>query len=197
MKQLDSSLSPEVNKDLATDYFREFWQTDTVNVAMEDCEEGYLYYGHSSSIGEVAICRGMAANGTIIFEGNTRTNDKDHLFTEYYSDKGDLFTSWWPIDRWKKAPEFANKLQTMSWLLDANIELLETRLEWLLGMPKCLKESPDFPGLLDDTSTFLDFYRSKRQNGFDLESKKVAGRPAVFPSWREEYVVKVSNQSGV
>ncbi len=196
MKQLDSSLSPEVNKDLATDYFREFWQTDTVNVAMEDCEEGYLYYGHSSSIGEVAICRGLASDGTVRFEGNGEANGEDRLFTEYYTDKGNLFPTWWPIDRWKKAPEFEDDHQTMSWLLEANIELLEAKIDWLLGMPDDLKESPDFPYLLEDSICFLDFYRSKRQNGFVFESKKVVGRPGVFDSWREAHVVKVSSQPG-
>ena len=164
--------SPEDRQAYFADYeqrdseLNEVLLRDRVIIPSVECAPGYLYWGQGRSIGEVAICVGQDQSGQVSFEGLRNKLGLDRIFTEIHYDDNPSLGTWMPYCKWKKHPAFESEKEKMYWLLDANIEVLEARIQWHLDMPKHLQQAPSYDSLLEDSRNHLDALLELKRDGF-------------------------------
>lgn len=133
----------------------------------DECIPGHLYYGGSRRISEVAICRGI--NDTFkatAFEGIRNKMGEDFLFCEFHYDDGGSVGTFTPFVDLGEAPTFETEVETMSWLLAQEIEVVEDRIDWLRRIPERLKASRYYPFLVQDDIKHLESLKLVAVEGF-------------------------------
>lgn len=122
-----------------------------------ECRPGYLYWGEGNREGDLAICAESDGVGSLYFLGRRPIRDKFDLFQQPHAD--DVSTSsggWAPIVMLEKVPDLSSEEATVAWLLDKEIEVIETKIEWLEAMPGRLKCATDYTYILDNDRNQLD-----------------------------------------
>lgn len=131
-----------------------------------DSIPGHLYYGSGRNIGQVAICRGFAKFGATAFEGIRNKLGVDYLDTEFHIDDGEIGCTFTPFVDLGVAPIFETKEETMWWLLAQEIEVVESRIDWLKRIPMKLQASRVYPFLVQDNVEHLESLKLLLVEGF-------------------------------
>lgn len=134
-------------------------------LASSDCREGAAYWVSARSIGEVAICGGMAKPG-ISFVGLREKLGSYFLFAEYHYDDNESFGTLRPFLELGPGPDTDDEQQIMEWLVEQEIEVTETRLTWLKQMPEGYKQSPMYPYIMETESGVLSGLLEIKNEGF-------------------------------
>ncbi|TXG77779.1 hypothetical protein E6P97_01035 [Patescibacteria group bacterium] len=125
----------------------ELCRPPTEYIASVECEDSYLYWVSSRSIGELAICEGYDANGRQLFKGWRSKFGRDFLFTEYHWDDDASFGTVRPLLKLGLAPECDDEA-LLEWLLAGSIELKRERISWMQDMPLKFRDSDVYAQLL-------------------------------------------------
>jgi len=138
-----------------------------VYIGSSECNEGRLYWGGGRSIGQLAVCRGVDKYKRMQFEGLRSKFGVDYLFTEYHYDDDPSFGTYTPLVELDALPEdLTAEEETMYWILEITIELLETRVEWLKYLPSRLKAAPSYGWLVEHEQEYLEEKLRLRTEGF-------------------------------
>ncbi len=165
-------------------------------LAPEDCQEGFIYYGRGRSIGQIAVCTGEIdaglGKGSLGFTGLRNKFGVDYLCTEVHYDQDSMFGTFLPFVELERIPEGMDEKQTMHWLLDQTIELLEAKSSWLRSMPERFRDPAYWPIDLELVEEALEGSRELQRTGFSdtpaptfreiMEAKRVAAEATVTPS---------------
>jgi hypothetical protein len=140
-------------------------------IPVEECEQGYLYWGIGSGIGEVAICNGYNDRGELQFRGLAKDEaDQDCLDLVVHTQTPPNYENWSPFVRLEVAPTDLDVHATMSWLLEKQIEVVELRLDWLSGMPARMQSAPSYRPVMDENQALLENLHKEQQTGFNTPS---------------------------
>ncbi len=139
-------------------------------ITRADCIPGHLYYGSGRNIGQVAICRGFAKFDSTSFEGIRNKHGVDKLDTEFHIDYRELGCTFTPFVDLGVAPIFETNEETMWWLLAQEIEVVESRIDWLKRIPMKLQASMVYPFLVQDNVKHLESLKLLLVEGFSVHT---------------------------
>lgn len=152
----------------------ELWELYKPNIneriPSKDCQVGFLYWGVGRSISEVAICSGYDLSHNMLFLGLRNKFGKDYLSIELHQDDDQNYGTWSPILKLEQVPENMNINSTMQWLLQKEIDLISTRINWLHAVPERLQAAPSYSWLLEEDTQHLHALELVEHNGFSSES---------------------------
>lgn len=133
-------------------------------ISSEDCEAGCAYWVDSSSIGSIAICVDSDWVG-MEFRGIKEVSGRYYLSNEHHKDYDPSFGTVYPYIELGEAPDSDDE-STMRWLLDLEIEVSETKIEWLTAMPKKYTQLLLHDALVGDEICILDAKELLKREGF-------------------------------
>lgn len=135
-------------------------------LSSNDCVKGKYYWGGGRSIGAIVICRGRDEHGRNQFEGLRNKFGVDYLFTEFHYDDDSIFGTYTPVLELGDIPNLESEDDTMNWLLDQELDLLTTRLEWLARFPDKYKQTGIYEWLVEWDGEHLETLQQLKNNGF-------------------------------
>lgn len=158
--------------DVITPLEEEFWQLyrPTGYLASAECIAGKVYWIGARRIWSVAVCKGKTAEG-MAFRGIREKLGDYFLFDEYHHDDNDFFGTVLPYLELGDTPNFKTENELMYWLLDQEIELNDTCLEWLQRMPAKYKGNIGYQVCLQDTESDQLYLARLRTEGFEAQER--------------------------
>ncbi len=135
-------------------------------ITSADCVEGHAYWVSARSIGSVAVCGEVNEIG-LGFKGLREKLNDYFLFVEYHFDDDNHHGTVKPFLDLGTVPEFNSDMEYKEWLLDQEMEVVRTRLDWLKNMPAKYKQQLLHELLTADNELFLRDMGRLKTEGFD------------------------------
>ena len=154
------------DKQRLDDELWELFRPSNDYIDSDECVDGHYYWGGARSIGCISICRGRDEYNRNQFEGLRNKLGLDFLFTEYHYDDDTAFGTYSPVLDLGVAPMFASEEATMYWILEQEINLISTRIDWLRAIPDRYKALETYEWLCDHEMEHLETLVDTKVNGF-------------------------------
>lgn len=144
------------------------WGKTFERIPSEQCIEGHYYFGVGRSISNVAICIGRTQFG-IEFKGWRNKLGEDFLFSEVHYDDNESVGTYSPEIDMGPAPHFSSDDECMSWILELEISIKKSLLNWIKSQPQEYLQTEDAQIDIQRYEGHLQELLDTKQNGFSHE----------------------------